>query len=276
MTETIEDMAWFIGTRNNYTHQLVDFLPNLLLRAQEKKRLGKEDTAIIIGQDNKILDACREIPLVKEELANQKVIKLAEIGCPTDLGYVKVRRIRFKYLVYVRFMSIFKSFELIENSFSQMKVEVDNIIGEEECRGSRILYLQRDDERIVNQANIVDLITKKLGGNIAEKLYKLTFEEKIKYLRNYNKILMPPGSDNINGLCFSNKNACLYQMINCDIKNILDNPFYSFAGMRYLLPFLDRVKFIPAVNNREVKVMGRGTWLISDLELSLQKLKTRS
>ena len=76
----------------------------------------------------------------------------------------------------------------------------------------------------------------------------------------YTDILMPPGSDNINGLCFADNNARLYQMINCQISEILNSPFQSLAGLRYLLPFIDRTKLIPSANAERDYKGHSGIW----------------
>ena len=43
------------------------------------------------------------------------------------------------------------------------------------------------------------------------------------------------------------------------VENILKDPFYSLAGLRYLLPFLDRVELIPSINAKKLASPNSGS-----------------
>ena len=80
---------------------------------------------------------------------------------------------------------------------------------------------------------------------------------------------MPPGSDNINALCFSDSSCMLYQMISTPINELLDSPFTSFAGFRYLLPFLHRLRLLPSIQAEQQTDVYSGVWDIRDIEKQL-------
>ena len=220
---------------------------------------------------NSILEACAEVRSVNQALRTKEWIELAELGTPSIIDGLRIRRINFKSLVYIRFLSIFNSFKLVQSNMSTLHEVPATNRSNNSNRSSKLLYLKREDYRVKNQKEIEELVRNKLKGDAIGDLHKLSFAEKIKLLNSYNQILMPPGSDNINGLCFSNLNSKLYQMINCRVENILKDPFYSLAGLRYLLPFLDRVELIPSINAKKLASPNSGSWLLSDLHTRLEE-----
>ncbi len=264
VTKYIEKPTYFVGTRPNYTHQMVDFMPNLLHLIESNTDSTSYETAIAIGKENSIIKSCLSINSVAKEIKRRDIIKLSEMGKPCVKTNWKIRRIRFAEMKYVRFISIFESFKMLKNNLC-----VANNISDkdnEEGDDKKLLYLSRSDNRIQNQSEIQSFLIKEYRAHIAKDLHKLSFKDKVDMLQKYTDILMPPGSDNINGLCFSNENARLYQMFNCRLEDILENPFQSLAGLRYILPFLDRTKLIQSSQAANTGQTHVGTWPISELK----------
>ena len=58
-TDFVNETSWFVGSRNNYTHQLIDFYPNLLVRNKPIFDHLPMNIPYIIGNKNQILnDIC--------------------------------------------------------------------------------------------------------------------------------------------------------------------------------------------------------------------------
>ena len=224
VTESISESCWFIGTRPNYTHQVLDFLPNLLLLARNKENWGAKNDALVIGKNNSILESCKEFSSVINEFSARRVYKMSELGEAITMDHWKIRRIRFKNLKYVRFLSIFESSKLLEQEAEGIRNNInDAIIGNP--KEKELIYLQRNDNRVLNQSSIQRMLVDEFESDCIGNLDRLSFYEKIRLLSSYKKILMPPGSENINGLCFGNKEAKLFQMINCRVEDYIVNPF---------------------------------------------------
>tara|TARA_B100000674_G_scaffold477725_1_gene473912 strand:- start:65 stop:1213 length:1149 start_codon:yes stop_codon:yes gene_type:complete len=273
VSDYIEEKCWFVGTRDNYTHQIVDFLPNLLMLNEYREKSMYEREVLIFGRNNSIFDACSDIPVVRSEIKERKSIKLSETGKSTAVGAWNIRRVRFKSLTILRFISIFKAYKLIDryivNSLDENQERKKN---KDDSRQRNLLYLRRTDNRVKNQDSIENLITNDLDGDIASELHKLSFAEKKKLFGLYENILMPPGSENINGLCFARPTSRLYQLINGREKELLRNPFYSISTLRYLIPFLDRIKLIPSIVSEKLSSNYDGEWSTSDIRKSIRYL----
>ena len=224
---------------------------------------------IVIGKNNSIFDSCLEIPAVRRELHRREVLNLSAIGVPTSLGNWKIRRIRFDSLNYIRFMSTFEAFRLLRECIHERSaLSADETFGSN-LVNKRLIYFSRMDNRVKNQNSIQKFLQEKYNAEIACGFEKLTFTQKKTLLGKYSDFLMPPGSDNINGLCFSSENARFYQMINCKICDILNSPFQSLAGLRYLLPFLNKLKLIPSDMAPKTYQGHSGVWSHSELEKHL-------
>ena len=52
ISEYIDQPSWFAGSRPNYTHQLVDFLPNILLLNDISQRDKHSRDTLVIGRSN--------------------------------------------------------------------------------------------------------------------------------------------------------------------------------------------------------------------------------
>jgi hypothetical protein len=134
-------------------------------------------------------------------------------------------------------------------------------------KNQTIGMLARGDQRIINQEQICSIISKQLHGKIIKDIAKYEYYDRIKILSGMKHLILPPGSDNINGFCFASSETKLIQMINCKKSELLSSPFYSLAGLRYLLPFLHRTKFWES-SHKEAGLLYSGYWdpqVLSDL-----------
>lgn len=252
----ILDSSWFVGSRNNYTHQLIDFLPNLIYRAYCSENDLESLRINIFGKPNKILQSVTEYPVLREALNSPKIF-LEEYGTPVQCGSWRVRCIKFRELYLIKHLSIFKAFSLIHKAFNE---PIHNIDSSTDAPDESILYLSRSDNRVLNQDQIVDFLSRDLQSAIIKDIYKLSFAQKKEMLSSYGRIILPPGSDNMNALCFSHSHSLLFQLIPVPIERILDSPFTSYASLRYLLPFLHRVFFIPCDSKGCSSDINAATW----------------
>ena len=141
--------SYFVGSRPNYTHQMIDFLPNLLLRNEIDQI--PQSAINIIEKRNSILD--QSLARIGHTImGNRRIIELADLGLTqrnnNHHGW-NIKCIRFKELYIARHISIFKSFSLIRKSMNQ-------IDGAKEIQNNRVyekdlVYLSRGDKRIRNQ-----------------------------------------------------------------------------------------------------------------------------
>jgi len=259
----IADSSWFVGSRNNYTHQLVDFLPNLIYRMFSTEPYISSSYINIFGKTNAILRSVASIPLMRSGLDLPSMF-LSQYGNPVEYGPWRIRCIRFRELYLIKHLSIFNSFSLLDKIFAQPNqhcCETDFPAVQTE----RFLYLSRPDNRIINQPQIIDFLADQLQCMILEGIHKLSFSEKQRIISGYSHIILPPGSDNINALCFSHSQSVLFQMIPVNIEQMLESPFTSYACLRYLLPFLHRIVFLPCDTNGQSDDINSGKWSIDKL-----------
>lgn len=257
----IVESSWFVGSRNNYTHQLIDFLPNLVFREKEPASLS-HSAPNIFGKTNSIIEAVCEVPYFKKEL-NAPRLFLEELGEPVALGPWQIRCIKFRDLFLVRHLSIFKAFLLLNAAFNLNRT--DNDIKSATARSST-LYLGRSDARVLNQGEIESYLSRRYDATIIKDMFKLSFTEKARELSLHDRIVLPPGSENINALCFSRPSSLLVQMIPVPTSSLLESPFTSYASLRYLLPFLHRTVFVPSSSPNNSTDINSGTWDIVALE----------
>lgn len=237
--------SWFIGSRNNYTHQMVDFFPNLLLLRSIIETKDCEMYNIIFGKPNKILEELiaydKRVGIAED---NIKIKWLAEFGKEVELGNWSVKCIAFESLYIARHISAYKSFELLNRFFLDAKERSAN--SSHKSLQRTIGIITRQDQRVANQEEIIGRLKINMNVETIGKLDSLSFEEKMNKLNGYDTLIIPPGSDNINCLCFSNMSCKLLQLYALDINKALESPFYSLAGIRYLLPFMHRTNILSA------------------------------
>jgi hypothetical protein len=258
----VETPCWFIGSRHNYTHQLVDFAPSLLYQTKLMGSLQIPSIINVFGNNNSILDSLSEVPLFRLGLARPKLY-LESLGTPIVFGGWRIRCIQFKQLYLARHLSVFMIFSLLYEAFGIIsETNLDN----RDFRNRSLLYLARSDARVLNQDDICLILTSRLGATVLRDTHNLTYSSKKRIISTFGQIILPPGSDNINGLCFSKQSASLFQMTPVPVANLLDSPFSSYAGLRYLLPYLHRLVFVPGTGIPVGKSFNSGYWNTCDLE----------
>lgn len=258
----VDAPCWFVGSRSNYTHQLIDFMPSLIYQLELCKQPLVPPIVNVFGRPNSILDSLQELPLFRQQLRRPKLY-LESFGMPTVVGNWIIKCIRFRQLYLVRHISIFKAFSLIIKGLgsSDQQTSLPEISPKK-----GLLYLARGDKRIVNQDEIISRLSSKYNADIIKDIHELSYDSKSRLISDYRQILLPPGSDNINGLCFSSQSAQLFQMTPLPTSCLLDSPFSSYAGLRYLLPFMHRITFVPSTSLPGRKIFNSGNWDVSKLE----------
>jgi len=257
----IEEPCWFVGSRNNYTHQTMDFLPNLLVRnnligvTEGKKRTN------VLGKMNPILESLSELPVVAKYNIAEDSLFLEKLGKPVSVGEWNIRCIRFKELDLVRHISIFKAYTMLEKALNSMRGDMCTRL----AFGRKILYLFRADCRVVNQNDVCRYLQEELKAHILSSTHRMSYREKASAIEGFHTVILPPGSDNINGLLFSSEYAKLIQMIATPISSLLEDPFFSYAGLRYVLPFMHRLIFWPASNTNLKRDRYSGNWDTNEL-----------
>ena len=233
----------FVGTRNNYTHQLVDFLPNLLI-SNEYKTIFKEDKSIVLGKPNKIIDQLLAMNSLK--LNNEKLIWLNLHGPSEQIGRWRIRKFEFRNITIIRHLSVFRCFQLIKKHLLNNH-SISNSINNQNPQ-KKIGIIRRHDDRVQNLEEILVYLSKVFELIIIENIEALSFEKKSEYFSQFDILLVPPGSDNINAMCFCKK-ECIILLLSPFVMNdkILEDPYYSIAGLRYDLPFLNKIVRIPPI-----------------------------
>jgi hypothetical protein len=262
----IEQPCWFAGTRNNYTHQLLDFLPNLLLREELNSSSDIMIRTNVFGKTNSIIESLRESPSINNACSRKKIF-LADLGTTQTVGKFNVRCVRFRDLVIPKHISIFKAYALLSDAFrftrnssGQAKTQTTNSIG----------FLSRDDGRIENSAELEEHLTTFHGARIIKQMEGLSYAEKAALLSSFETLVLPPGSDNINAFCFSDNATKLIQLSPIPIQKTLSTPFYSYAGIRYALPFLDRITLVPRIENRSQELIN-GNWCTREIDQAISR-----
>lgn len=265
---TIDEPCYFVGSRNNYTHQLVDFSPNLFYR-------------IVMGDDIRIPSECVNIfgrpNQILEEILKHKTVApyicshggslyLSDIGVTSILPGWSVKCIRFKRLYLIRHMSIFLAFHLVRE-FMCNPISPSNISSSRKS----ILFLERPDKRVANQDELVTYLRNKWHADSRKNIHQISYAQKQEIFSSYDLIILPPGSDNINGFCFSGLSCKFIQLSPVEASDLLRNPFLSYASMRYCLPFLHRTDFLPAKPKGQNGNLLSGSWETSRLESLIYK-----
>jgi hypothetical protein len=172
-------------------------------------------------------------------------------------------------------MSIFRAFCLLRSSFNATINEVSS--NKQACPGypsKGLLFLSRSDNRVVNQVEIEAYLSSCWGARILKDLHEASFAKKIKHVSKSSLIVIPPGSDNINAFCFAGDQATFCQLTAIPCSALLQSPFTSFAGLRYILPFLDRTVFIESNSSPSTRDLHSGVWSVEAIHQILQRLST--
>lgn len=240
----IEQPSFFVGTRPNYTHQMVDFFPNLLLR-HELSDVIPVNAANLIGCQNSILEQALAFEGSNTSVSNQ-FLELSHLVEPRNsISYNgwHINCVRFRELYLVRHLSIFKAFSLLRDTLASVLDNVNGLKSSVQDTSKPAIFLARSDDRILNQNQLCHELSCYYSVAISKQLTTLSISEKYQYLSKYRTFILPPGSENINAFCLANTNSCFIQMIPRELTSLLKSPFHSFAALRYNLPFLHRTFF---------------------------------
>jgi len=265
----VTEPSWFVGTKNNYTHQLVDHLPNLLYKVVNSDGISKFPSNNVYGSPNEIVKSLLTMPQLKDKLLTPSDIYLNSIGTFTECGQWRIKCIRFNTLHVLKHLSIFKAFALLSDVF-RSAFDKDSI--KNTTPNKDLLYISRDDRRVSNQQQIAALVESYACSDTLRKTGQMDYIQKFTEISQYQRILLPPGSENINALCFSHPSALLYQMIPVPVSKVLSSPFYSFAGFRYLLPFIHRLRLLPSQSQQGPgNDLNGGTWSLDDIRDAIER-----
>jgi hypothetical protein len=215
------------------------------------------------------MDGLKESPTINKALSRKKIF-LADQGIAHNLGSLSIRCIRFCDLAIPKHISIFKAYDLVSDAFrftaktgSPSRVQPSNRSG----------FLNREDGRIENGAELENHLSTRYGTTIINSMSKLNYAQKAALLSPFQTLLLPPGSDNINAFCFAPKTTKLIQLTPIPNQDILSSPFYSYAGIRYALPFLDRIALVPSIAVGS-QGLNSGKWHTQDIDEAISRATT--
>lgn len=257
VSKVIKGQHWFIGSKNNFTHQLVDLFPNYLI-AKEILSAAISNCGWIFGCKNNILEQTKaSMGTVSCNIDNLNSTYISDTDSSYSAPGLQIYCIQFEELYLVRHISIFKAYDLLQEHVTPKARELE--CKHSNQKGEIIGMLARSDERITNQDQICSFISKKFDGNVIKGIAKHEYHERVKIFSGINQLILPPGSDNINGFCFASSKTTFIQMLGCKKNELLSTPFYSLAGLRYLLPFLHRTSFWE-ISHKEAGTLHSGYW----------------
>ena len=257
VNKVIEGQHWFIGSKNNFTHQLVDLFPNYLIN-KEILSTAISNCSWVFGCRNNILEQIKDsMDTISCIIDNLNSTYISDTAPSYSAPGLRIYCNQFEQLYLVKHISIFKAYELLQKHVTPKAKAL-------ECKYSNqkemtIGMMARSDERITNQDQICSIISEKFHGKIIKDIAKHEYNDRVKILSGINQLILPPGSDNINGFCFAPKETTFIQMIGCKKNELLSSPFYSLAGLRYLLPFLHRTSFWE-LSYKEAGSLHSGYW----------------
>jgi len=247
-TAFISSTAWFAGTNPNYTHQTVDFFPNLLLKHRYQDDLSVQSASPVFGSPNPILSDLLRFGSIQSSLPSDissNSIYLSDLGSPSCFPGLSIRAVTFKTLYLVKHISIYRVFKMLSDFFVSSSPSLQPLASYQNslpvCG-----YFVRDDNRVSNCCQIQQELVRYASADILRNLHLESFESKIRLISRYSTLVLPPGSDNINAFLFSSSSCRFVQLIAHSLISSHRSPFHSFALMRYLLPFLSRTTFVEA------------------------------
>ena len=162
-------------------------------------------------------------------------------------------------------MSVFNSFNLIS------KYLVSSHSYDDDIKYKKIAYLSRDDGRVANNNSIVNYMKKCWDAEILSSLHEMSFEEKSTLFSRFHLFVLPPGSDCINAYLFANSNAKFVQLCPVSLTDVFNSPFTSYAGLRYQLPFLNRIIHVQREDS-DLAVANSGHWNINKIDHAIKRL----
>ena len=141
---------------------------------------------------------------------------------------------QFKELYLVKHISIFAARQLLIQHFGHTKAKLN---------GStiRIGFITRDDDRVINQRDLIEHLSIKWNAKPISKIHLLDFGQKQRLLNSFDILITPPGSDNINAFLFSSKRTYIIQLNPFEVNFEHNNPFHTFACIRYQITEMERI-----------------------------------
>ena len=262
----ISELCAFVGSRNNYTHQLLDFFPSHMILQKYMDTAFGTQVPSVFGRSNSILEQI--CIATQSEYFNQCLpLFLSDYGTDVNVGCWKVRCIRFARLLLVRHLSIYKSYSTLYDALMRNISLTSNYHIRQR---HTIAFLTRGDQRIINEQEIVDSLQKNWNCQIISDLSTYSYAQKADLLKAFDVLVLPPGSDNINAFLFAKSSARFVQLIPASFSEMIENPFYSFASLRYMLPFLERITVVKPTNFTENVPINSGVWNICDLDFAIE------
>lgn len=228
------ESAFFIGSRDNFTHSLMDYLPAFLF-AEEHGFVDK--IPLYFGLSSEMeLDMRSYFSKGNNTEKDTHGLEFCEIALNSN---IRVRLTHFKKLYTLRHMSIYKVYSYLKSSLSSRTSSLRNFA---EKRST--VFLARDNpDRVINQEVIQKEMSDR-GADILKSLYNVRLDERGRLLGSYSTIICPPGSDNVNALLFGANNARIIQMLAPpDLNNKLQVRLFTYSALRYMLPAMDRIDF---------------------------------
>jgi hypothetical protein len=222
------------GSRNNFTHMIVDHMPAYLLAIREGLSChypfytGKQCELF-----NDVTAPIRSRCTFAEVPSNPHLV--IHISADSEL-HVKVTKA--SRLHCYSFVSIHRCFLLLQSYFASFSLTAKG------CMAHENVYLRRaTNDRVANGRDVARMMADK-GYEGFSGISCIPIFERLSYFQNVRSVVVPPGSDNLNALLFM-PSANIFQMLSLP-KMFAGRGFsrtFLFSGIRYLLPRLARVSF---------------------------------
>ena len=110
--------CWFVGSRNNYTHQLLDFFPNYQVFSETLLPVSPRSLSFLSGQANEIAQALLNCKTANISDAHNFCNIRELTDSSSQIGSWTVTRIQCTELYLAKHLSIFKRFSLLSSLFS--------------------------------------------------------------------------------------------------------------------------------------------------------------
>ena len=263
----LKQPCWFVGSRNNYTHQLLDFFPNYQVFSEILLPTPPRSLSFLSGQANEIAQALLNCKTANISDAHNFCNIRELTDSSSQIGSWTVTRIQCTELYLAKHLSIFKRFSLLSSLFTNYLP----LPASARLTKPRIGYLRRSDQRISNQALIQSHLVRNWDAAIIDPLQSHSFKSKSEILSKFDVLIVPPGSENINAFLFARSDCKFVQLMSVSVQEMLSSPFTSYAGLRYQLPFLSRIAYVAGMRNSATDI-NSGIWSTESLDFALDDL----
>jgi hypothetical protein len=239
----LNDLAVFIGGRDNFTHAFMDYAPSALMI---EGLLPDTSIPLYTGVRSHVQDLAYESMVGQHFFNNREGLKAITVKLSDTLS---VRLSRYNRLFAIRHLSIFTLTKMVRErihseGYQNLVPEVDKY--------QRTAIMRDTNDRILNQQDVLSQLVKS-GIHPYHGIHMLPIKKRIDLLKNAREIVVPPGSDNVNAILFTRDSCEILQML-CMPKHInqLQRRLFYYSGVRYLLPVLSRLKFWIASRSRDL------------------------